>query len=71
MLEATGNLSRLRADQARAWLWSEVRERLLAGLRSDPAVQRLAPELEAEVVAGDLAPPLAAQRLLDAHRGDG
>jgi len=67
-LEGTGALRHLRAEQARAWLWSEVRERLLAGLRTDPAVQALAPLLEAKVVAGELAPPAAAQELLDAHR---
>jgi len=67
-LEGTGALRHLRAEQARAWLWSEVRERLLAGLRTDPAVQALAPLLEAKVVAGELAPPAATQELLDAHR---
>ncbi len=68
-LEATGALRLLRAEQARAWLWSEVRERLLGGLRADHAVRALAPTLEAEVVAGRVAPPAAAQQLLDAHRG--
>jgi LAO/AO transport system kinase len=67
-LEATAALRHLRAEQARAWLWSEVRERLLAGLRSDPAVRQLAPALEAKVVAGELAPPAAAAELLAAHR---
>jgi LAO/AO transport system kinase len=69
-LERTGALRHLRAEQARAWLWSEVRERLLAGLRADPAVMRLAPALEAKVVAGELAPPAAAAQLLAAHRGE-
>ena len=64
-LQRTGALGHLRAEQARAWLWSEVRERLLGGLRSDPEVQRLAPVLEAKVLAGELAPPAAAQQLLD------
>jgi LAO/AO transport system kinase len=67
-LERTGALRLLRAEQARAWLWSEVRERLLADLRADPAVRSLAPALEARVVAGELAPPAAARELLDAHR---
>jgi len=67
-LERTGALRHLRAEQARAWLWSEVRERLLAGLRADAAVQQLAPLLEAKVIAGTLAPPAAAQQLLEAHR---
>jgi LAO/AO transport system kinase len=69
-LERTGALRHLRAEQARAWLWSEVRERLLAGLRADPAVRKLAPALEAKVVAGELAPPAAAAELLAAHRPD-
>jgi LAO/AO transport system kinase len=67
-LEASGTLVRLRADQARAWLWAEVRERLLADLRADPAVRALAPELERRVTAGDLAPPAAARELLAARR---
>jgi LAO/AO transport system kinase len=69
-LERTGALRHLRAEQARAWLWSEVRERLLSGLRSDPEVRSLAPALEAKVIAGELAPPAAAQQLLDVHRLD-
>jgi LAO/AO transport system kinase len=67
-LEGTGALLHLRAEQARAWLWSEVRERLLAGLRADDAVRRLAPALEAKVVAGEVAPPAAAAELLAVHR---
>jgi LAO/AO transport system kinase len=70
-LEGTGALGSLRAEQLRAWLWSEVRERLRAGLRADPAVRALAPVLEAKVVAGDITPPAAAQELLDAHRREG
>jgi len=70
-LEGTGALGHLRAEQARAWLWSEVRERLLGGLRSDPEVQRLSPLLEAKVLAGELAPPAAAQELLDVRARPG
>jgi LAO/AO transport system kinase len=70
-LERTGALRHLRAGQARAWLWSEVREGLLTGLRADPAVRSLAPALEAEVVAGELPPPAAARELLEAHRRAG
>ena len=67
-LEGTGALRHLRSEQARAWLWSEVRERLLAGLRADARVRRLAPALEAKVVAGEVAPPAAAAQLLAVHR---
>jgi LAO/AO transport system kinase len=68
-LEATGALERLRSDQARAWLWSEVRERLLTDLRADPEVRALAPLLERKVVAGEVAPTAAAQQLLAAREG--
>jgi LAO/AO transport system kinase len=68
-LEATGALGHLRAEQGRAWLWSEVRERLLAGLRADPAVRALAPALEARVAAGEVTPAAAAAELLAAREG--
>jgi LAO/AO transport system kinase len=66
-LSATGALEGLRSDQARAWLWSEVRERLMGDLRSDPRVRALAPVLERRVAAGEVAPPAAAEELLAAR----
>jgi LAO/AO transport system kinase len=57
-----------RSAQAQSWLWDEVRETLLDELRTDPGVAELAPELEAQVVAGALSPAAAAQQLLDRFR---
>jgi len=54
-----------RAEQARAWMWSEVAESLMADLRASPKVAELAGRLEAEVAAGRLAPSAAARALLD------
>ncbi|CAN5578765.1 methylmalonyl Co-A mutase-associated GTPase MeaB [soil metagenome] len=65
-LRETGGLDRLRAEQARAWLWSEVTATLLHRLHHDPAVRARLPEVEAAVASGTLSPGVAAGQLLDA-----
>ena len=64
-LRASGGLDRLRAAQARAWLWSELRGALELRLRTDRAVAAALPDVEAEVGAGTLSPAAGAARLLD------
>ena len=59
-----GSFDRLRSDQARAWLWSELHERLLADFKSDPRVVTQLADLEREVAAGTLSPRAAADRLV-------
>jgi LAO/AO transport system kinase len=54
-----------RARQAKAWMWNEVSESLLAALRADPEVARRLARLEAEVTAGRITPSAAALGLLD------
>ena len=66
VLRDSGALDRLRAEQARAWLWSEVTATLLHRLRHDPGVQARLAEVEAAVAAGTLSPGVAAARLLEA-----
>ncbi len=66
-LRRDGALDRLRADQAVAWMWDEIRERLVAALRDDPGVARRWDDVEAAVRAGDLSPATAARQLLAAH----
>jgi LAO/AO transport system kinase len=63
-LKASGTLTRLRADQAKAWLWSEIREGLLERLKTNERVQHLLPTVEPAVADGRLSPTSAAQRLL-------
>jgi GTPase len=65
-LDASGELGRRRAEQAREWMWSEVTESLIDALRSDERVADLADQLEAAVTAGELAPAAAARQILDA-----
>ncbi|MBU6507924.1 MAG: methylmalonyl Co-A mutase-associated GTPase MeaB [Alphaproteobacteria bacterium] len=64
-----GSLSRRRAAQVSAALWSEVGESLLEALKHDPAVAALLPGLDAEVADGQLTPSAAARRALAAFRG--
>jgi len=62
-------MARRRAEQARAWMWNEVGETLLAELRKHPEVKRLVGGLEREVEAGKTTPAAAARRMLEAFHG--
>ena len=64
-LAATGQLEQLRARQALSWMWSEVTAGLVDRLRADPVTTALVAELEPAVSAGELAPGVAARRILD------
>ncbi|MEO3884651.1 methylmalonyl Co-A mutase-associated GTPase MeaB [Nonomuraea sp. B5E05] len=55
-----------RRRQLVRWTWTLVRDRLLAELRHDPGVAAITEEVERDVLAGDLTPALAADRLLSA-----
>jgi LAO/AO transport system kinase len=60
-------LDRLRAAQAVAWMWDEIREHLIDSFRQDPRVADRWSSTEAAVRAGGLSPTTAARRLLEAH----
>jgi LAO/AO transport system kinase len=64
-LTASGELARRRAQQARAWMWSETAESLLAALREDEGLRQRIPELERAVMEGRIPATLAAAELLD------
>lgn len=63
-LDAAGELAGLRASQAKAWMWTEIREGLFSALKADKGAAALLPELEADVAAGRATPTAAARRLL-------
>jgi LAO/AO transport system kinase len=63
-------LERLRAGQAVAWMWDEIRERLIDSFCHDPGVAERWADAEGAVRAGVLSPTTAARRLLDAHGVD-
>jgi LAO/AO transport system kinase len=66
-LRSTGALDALRAEQAVAWLWAEMREALVDAFRRDDRVAARLGEVEAAVRAGRLSPTTAAHELLAAH----
>ena len=64
--EGTGELAMRRADQARAWMWSEIGETLTAEFRRHPDVASKLGAMEEAVAAGEMTPAEAAATLLDA-----
>ena len=62
-------IARRRAEQARAWMWNEVGETLLAELRKHPEVKRVVGGLEREVEGGRTTPAAAARRMLEVFHG--
>jgi len=65
VLTASGQLTTRRAEQARAWMWSEVNDSLINALQNDAAVRKRIPALEAAVGDGRIPPAIAAGELLD------
>jgi LAO/AO transport system kinase len=65
-LGASGERERLRARQARAWMWSEVHDELADRFRRHGAVRAGLAAAEDDVAAGRVSPAAAARRLLDA-----
>jgi LAO/AO transport system kinase len=61
-----GEIPALRAEQNRAWMWSEVTGSLLESLHADSDVAGLAERLEREVGAGVLTPAAAARMVVEA-----
>jgi len=60
-------LTRKRAEQQLDFTWALVRDELDQRLRHHPGVRAVADDVRAEVLAGDLTAPLAADRLLAAY----
>ena len=63
-LTDSGELNSLRAQQARAWMWSETAELLISDLKQHSAIQSMVPELEQAVLSAELPATVAAQRLI-------
>ena len=66
---SSGELVTARAEQATAWLWSEIDDTLLDRFRADPQVAPALPAAEADVASGRVSPTQAARRLLDRFSG--
>jgi len=60
----TDVLADKRGAQARAWMWHELQDELMASLRADGRVAKQAAKLEEAVSDGKISPSAAAQKLL-------
>lgn len=60
----TGELTANRAEQARAWMWNEIREGLIEAFKAEPDVATRVRKLEAAVAEGRMTPGAAADLLL-------
>ena len=68
ILSKTGQLQQRRAEQAKAWMWSEMTESLVADLKADERIRSLVPDIESAVLAGELPATVAAQRVLNLYK---
>ncbi len=67
-LSADDQLGDLRAEQASAWMWSEIGDSLIEALRADAALARLLSKLDDQVRAGVVSPTAAAHQVLRSFR---
>jgi len=68
-LAGDGRLGRLRAEQARAWFWSEIQTLVSEAILDDRALAEAAGRLEGLVGSGQALPAAAARTLLGRFRG--
>ena len=61
----SGGIEQRRADQAQAWMWSEIDEGLRARLHGHKSVEAMIGRLEVDVAAGKITPTTAAQKILE------
>ena len=65
-LTGAGEFAERRKEQQVKWLWTMLDERLIARLKSDPALKSRLPALERAVADGRLSPALAVEEIADA-----
>jgi LAO/AO transport system kinase len=62
-VSAAGALAARRREQQVKWMWAMLEERVMARLKSDPALRARLPKLEAAVAAGRTSPAIAVDEL--------
>ncbi|HHQ13963.1 MAG TPA: methylmalonyl Co-A mutase-associated GTPase MeaB, partial [Chromatiales bacterium] len=70
VMSANGELSRTRAAQATAWLWSELAEDLLELLKNDAGLRKRIDSLEQAVATGRTSPRVAARMIVEQFIAD-
>ena len=66
---AAGLLTSARAEQARNWMWNEIRNGLVERLKASPDIAKRALELEQAVKENRMSPTSAADELMDIFIG--
>jgi LAO/AO transport system kinase len=65
-MQATGEFDARRREQQVKWMWTMLDTRIATRLRSDPALRKQLPRIEAEVASGKLSPALAVDQIAEA-----
>ena len=66
-LTTSGGWDEQRRAQQLSWMWSTVEDRLVAAMRTDPAVHEVLAEAERSVLDGETTPAAAAEHLVQIH----
>jgi LAO/AO transport system kinase len=67
-MNASGEFAARRREQQVKWMWSMLEQRMMARLRSDPAIRARVKKTEAEVADGRITPAVAAEQIADMLR---
>jgi LAO/AO transport system kinase len=67
-MNASGEFAGRRREQQVKWMWSMLEQRLMARLRSDPAIRAKVKKTEAEVADGRVTPAIAAGQIAEMLR---
>jgi GTPase len=67
-MNACGEFAARRREQQVKWMWSMLEQRIMARLRSDPAIRARVKKTEAEVADGRISPAVAAEQIAELLR---
>ena len=67
-MNASGELAARRSQQQIKWMWAMLETRMMARLRSDPAIRAKVKQIEARVADGRVTPALAAEQIAEMLR---
>ncbi|MBO4221305.1 methylmalonyl Co-A mutase-associated GTPase MeaB [Bradyrhizobium neotropicale] len=67
-MNASSEFTARRREQQVKWMWSMLEQRIMARLRSDPAIRARVKKTEAEVADGRISPAVAAEQIAELLR---
>lgn len=69
LFSENGELQKKRRQQQIRWMWSLLDSKLIQLLHHHPAVKKLLPQLEQDIAASRISPPLAVERIINTFFG--